>query len=64
MPSIHEYVVKQEREIRIRAENPHEAAHLAEYVFDGNLHALQSLGFGASRIPEVRITGLTVEEEF
>lgn len=64
MPAIHEYVIKQEREFRIRATDPHQAAALAEYVFDGNINALQSVDFGTNQMPEIRVTSLTVEEEY
>lgn len=63
MPSIIKYTARQEREVKVSAENPREAAELASAAFAGDLSKLPPHS-GISVLTPVRELSIEVREEY
>lgn len=54
MPTVRSYVVTQERQVRVVAQDPTHAVNLAEDIFKGE----------GPPLPEVRVTEILAREDF
>lgn len=61
MAAVRNYVVRQEREVKVRAENPSDAVAIGIAAFRGEDYDLQGLGETNS---EIRETDISAREEY
>lgn len=63
MPEIRYYTVRQEREVKVQANSPVEAAQIAQRAFDGETYALPEDVWG-NPTSAVRDRDLVVREDY
>lgn len=67
MPQIRYYRVTQTREVRVEAQDPLSAAHIAQASFDckdEGVNQLESISFAGKATSQVQVKDLEIREDF